>query len=117
MLYSLRYTDDMPDNFAGYARAWFIRIRPAYKDDKGLHEHELEHVRQFWRTLGFHGLLYLVSKKYKLNAEVEAYQEQLKYAPATTNIEHYRKLYAQYISEDYGLDITPAEAEIKLTGG
>ena len=38
MIFSLRYTNDMKPNQAGYARAWFIRIRPEYKDDKGIHE-------------------------------------------------------------------------------
>jgi len=53
MLYSLKYTDSMPGWKAGYSRAWFIGIRPAYKDDKGLEAHEVEHVRQWWYSLGF----------------------------------------------------------------
>jgi hypothetical protein len=109
MIYSIRYTDDMPKDTGGYARAWLIRIRPRYKDDKGIHNHELCHVAQFWRTCGLHGLFYLLSKKYKLNAEVEAYREQLKYEPAATDPEHYRDMYAGFIADNYNLDISKGE--------
>jgi len=52
--YSLKYTDKMPHDWTGgYAKAWFIRIRPKYKDDRGLLEHEKTHVRQWFFTLGF----------------------------------------------------------------
>ena len=114
MLYSLRYTDDMPDNQAGYARAWFIRIRPRYKDDKGLMAHECKHVAQFWHSIGFHGMFYLLSKKYRLNCEVEAYKEQLKYAPAILDPERYRDMYAGFIANDYGLDVKKEEVLERL---
>lgn len=39
MIYSIKYTDDMPDTFGGYTRLWFVKIRPKYKDDVGLHKH------------------------------------------------------------------------------
>ena len=110
MIYSIRNTDDMPANVGGYARAWLIRIRPRYKDDKGIHNHELTHVSQFWRTCGFHGLFYLLSKTYRLKCEVEAYKEQLKHAPASLDYERYRDMYAGFIADDYGLDVSKGEA-------
>jgi hypothetical protein len=113
--YSLKYTDDMPEGIGGYAKAWFIRIRPKYKDDRGIHSHEETHVFQWWVTLGFHSLLYLFSKRYRLWAEVEAYRVQLQNPPADQK-EEYRRLYADYISSDYGLSVTPDEA-YKLLGG
>lgn len=103
MIFSIKYTDQMADNQAGYARAWFVRIRPKYKDDKGLHNHELTHVAQFWKMFGLHSLMYLASKKYRLKAEVEAYKEQLKYNP-----EH-KDLYADFICKNYGLDVSKEE--------
>lgn len=115
MLYSLKYTDDMPEGTGGYARAWFIRIRPKYRDDIGIHRHEEEHVWQFWVTLGLHSLLYLLSKKYRLWAEVSAYRVQLQNPPADQK-EAYRRLYAGYISSDYGLSVTPDRA-YRLLGG
>jgi hypothetical protein len=32
----LRYTDDMPAWMGGYAKWFYIAIRPKYKDDKGI---------------------------------------------------------------------------------
>ena len=80
-MYLLVYTDRLPQNSNGCANGPIIRIRPAYKGDEGLKQHEICHVHQWWRTLGLHSLLYLVSKRYRLRAEVEAYREQLKYNP------------------------------------
>jgi hypothetical protein len=107
MIYSIKYTDDIPENFAGYARAWFIRIRPQYKDDRGLLEHEKVHVSQFWRSFGIHGFWYLLSKSYRLDCEVEAYKKQLKYAE---NREESRGWFANRISTKYDLDITEEDA-------
>ena len=109
--YSLKYTNDMDDDQGGYARAWLVRIRPKYKDDHGLLQHELFHVSQWWKTLGLHSLLNLISKRYRLNSEVGAYKEQLKYEPAIHNPAYYKSMFAGYISTQYGLNITKEEAE------
>lgn len=119
MLYSLKYTDEMAESTGGYAKAWFIRIRPKYREDVGIHEHEKVHVWQWWRTLGLHSLLYLCFKSYRLAAEVEAYREQLKHAPATNDPERYRQMYAGFISDPdpvkgYGLKITKEEVLKRL---
>jgi hypothetical protein len=74
----LFYTEKLPAGCGGCANGPIIRIRPRYQNDKGLHEHEAEHVRQWWRTLGLHSLLYLVSRKYRLWAEVAAYRYSCK---------------------------------------
>lgn len=108
MFYTLFITNDnIPEGSAGCAKAWFIYIRPEYKDDIGLLEHEKVHTKQFWRTLGFHSLLYLCFKSYKLRAEVEAYKTQLNYAE---DKEASRQKFAAFISTKYGLDISEAEA-------
>ena len=115
MIYSLKYTDaNMKENVGGYAKAWFIRIRPRYKDDKGIHAHELKHVEYWWKYGIIGRLLYKFSKTYRLNEEVECYKEQLKYAPATGNPEHYRDMYAGFIADDYNLDISKEEALLLL---
>lgn len=98
MLYSLTYTELMPPTSSGEARAWFIKIRTHHKDDVGLLEHEKIHVWQFWRTLGFHGLLYKFSKRYRLKAEVEAYRKQLEYPHSTYSQDHLRDMYAGWLS-------------------
>ena len=102
--YSLKYTDDMKDWQGGCARFWFIKIRPKYKDDVGLLEHEKVHVRQFWRLPFIHGIRYKFSEKYRLRCEVEAYREQLRWYPDTYT-DWYRSCYAKSITEKYNLDI------------
>jgi len=115
MLYNLKYTNSMPDLTAGYAKAFFIRIRPEYEDDKGLFQHELRHVWQFWRTLGFHSLMYLLIKRYRLASEVEAYKVQLEYIPGEMK-EINRKKFSNRISTRYGLKISEDEAYKLLKG-
>lgn len=99
----------VPKGSAGCARGPLIFIRPEYKNDAGLLAHERVHVRQWLRTiysLGVvHSLLYLFSDSYKLAAEVEAYQEQAKHYPDDRTPQ-----FAVFIADDYGLDISAAEA-------
>ena len=108
--YLLFYTDNVPSGSAGCANAFVIRIR----HDERILRHEAEHVRQWRCTLGLHSLLYLLVKSYRLYAEVRAYREQLKYLPAINHAEQSRKLYAGFITRDYGLDMSVEEAENKL---
>lgn len=63
----------------GTSRGFFCIIRPKYKEDRGILEHELTHCKQFYRTLSIHVWLYKFSEKYRLNAEVEAYKKQLEF--------------------------------------
>ena len=108
------YTKRMDKKFAGMSYGFFILIRPSYRRDKGLHQHELEHARQFWCGLWvIHALLYRYYDRYRAWAEIEAYKVQLSHAPPT----HYSRLkrkYALFIATKYKLDITPSEAERKL---
>lgn len=111
VLYKVFYTDRfIPSKFSGLAIGPFILIRPSHKDNKGLLEHEKVHVRQFWRTAGMHGIIYKLSKQYRLKCEVEAYKEQMKYQ--TTDK---RAVFAGFISTKYGLDITQEQAIELLT--
>jgi hypothetical protein len=110
MLYSLRYTTEMPEMTAGQAWMWFIKIRPEYRNDQGLLEHEKEHVRQFWtRGLLIHGLRYKFSRAYRKQCEAEAYRTQLKYSPQ--DIEHF----VRALVNKYDLGITVLEARTILT--
>jgi hypothetical protein len=94
---------------AGEARGPVIRIAKSHADDAGLLAHELTHVKQFYRTLGLHGLLYLLSKRYRLAAEVEAYREQLKYSPENA------ELFAEFIADRYNLGTSKQEAMMFLS--
>jgi hypothetical protein len=105
------YTDKFVlKGHAGTTRGPFIFIRPEYKDDKGLLEHELVHRKQWLRTLGLHAFFYLLSKKYRFKSEVEAYKEQLKHYKTDK-----RRLFATLLVEKYDLDITFDEALIALS--
>lgn len=96
MIHLTFYTDKLPEGVAGAANGPFIRIRPEHKDDVGIKEHELEHVRQWWvctilsapilfflnpvlvgLCIGIHPIMYLAIKRYRLWCEAEAYKIQM----------------------------------------
>lgn len=100
----------VPGRAAGCARGPFIFIRPEYKNDIGLLEHEKIHVKQWYRNIGLHSWLYLISEKYRLKTEVEAYKKQLEYSPREAD------LYALFISTNYNINIDKDEAKKLLLG-
>lgn len=126
-------TEKLPARVAGYTTGPVIWIKPRYKDDRGLIEHELVHVYQWYMwmfpmlilaavlypnpsyiyavagAIGLAGLVYLLVPKYKLWAEVQAYKEQAKWYP-----DDRRPLFAKFIAENYKLNISQAEALAKL---
>ena len=134
-----RYTDDMPAWMGGYAKWFYIAIRPKYRDDKGIHEHELQHVKQWWITsiiacallafwvwyaqvpdhnyifcalgLVVFQFLYTTFDSFKLKMEVLAYKKQLPHYPDDRTA-----LFARFISTKYGLKITAEEAAELLKG-
>jgi hypothetical protein len=72
--YWLNYTDDgLADWEAGKVNFLSIKIKPEYKSDFSLLAHELEHVKQTYKTCFLHGLLYACSSKYRLYAECQAF--------------------------------------------
>ena len=105
MFYKVIYTDTVvPSGFAGWTIGPVIFIRPKYKDDRGLLEHEKVHVRQFMSNpFGYCRVLW--DKKYLLKTEVEAYREQLKWYDSDRS-----EYFAWAIATKYGIDITQEEA-------
>ena len=99
------YVDSLPQGRAGCANGPVIRILKAKRDDEGLYQHELMHVKQWFLTLGLHSLLYLLVDEYKLWAEVAAYRKQ-----ATYYADDRRPLFAGFIAHHYDLRITPESA-------
>ena len=71
------YTERLPYGVGGIARGPLVLIRPQYRNDRGIHAHELEHVRQWWVTCGLHPLLYYFVRRYRLWSEVGAYRVQM----------------------------------------
>ena len=143
----IKYTDALPENTGGSAKTCYVKIRPRYQDDKGIHGHEIQgHVAEWWavsivsslvlaalawlavRYLGLscgvfilaligpaiQPLLYRSCPPYRLWSELRAYRIQLRHPPATSDPERYRKLYAGYIANEYGLTVSAGEAERRL---
>ncbi|WP_156955230.1 hypothetical protein [Polaromonas glacialis] len=70
-------TNLVPKGFSACSLWPFIFVRPEHRTDTALIEHELVHYReQAWMT-PIWVLLYLVSRKFRLAAEVRAYTRQI----------------------------------------
>jgi hypothetical protein len=82
-LFPVFYKEISTPNVRGRSYGLWIVIEPHLIDDKGLLAHERCHVRQFITTLGTHGIMYMLSKKYKYKAEVEAFGYSIAYGSRT----------------------------------
>lgn len=101
------YTDNLPEGTGGTQRFFVVRIRPKYKNDIKLHDHEYEHVRQWWvvtilsamlistmlyfynvplsqyllalsASVSLYGLMYTVLRPFRMYCEASAYAKQVK---------------------------------------
>lgn len=99
------YTDRLPAFVHGGITLWrFVFIRTKYQGDDGLLQHELTHIRQ-----GSRMWLYPFPK-YRLQLELEAYREQLKYCRTSVAA----GIFADYLANDYWLSITTEQAKAAL---
>ena len=113
----------------------WVKINPKFQYDTGLHAHEYEHVKQWYKMsfmlgvilLGLsaiysqnllvltpliftvHGLAYTYITKYRQYCEVQAFKEQLKHSPDDLDY------FAKYLSAWYKLDITGETAKKLLS--
>ena len=108
------YTDRfVSKGFAGSTIWFIILIRPKYRSDVGLLEHERIHVKQFWRTLGLFSILYFINAKYRYKSELEAYKVQLTHS---TNRTASANKFAVFLATKYRLKITQERAYNDLMG-
>ena len=99
------YTNKIiPERFAAHTYGPFVLIRPKYKEDRGLYQHEKTHVKQ-WLRNPLMGLWYNFSPKSRLKYEAEAYAVQLEYYP-----DNRLDKFAQLLVDKYELQITLDEA-------
>lgn len=100
----IEYTDDIADKKdAAITSGCHIKIRPSYRDDVGLLQHELQHVRQFYRRFLFMSMTHL-------EREIEAYRVQLKYYP-----DDRAYLFAQFMATSYpDFTIAVGDAYLRL---
>ena len=83
---TIKYSNFIKKGLGGYCLnvtflpVSIIKIRHKYKqnNDIGIHLHELKHAEQHRRYFLLFPLFYLLSKKFRLKMETEAYIEQLK---------------------------------------
>jgi len=61
----------------------FILVRPKHRSDIGLIEHELVHYREQAWIMPVWVLLYLISRRFRLAAEVRAYTRQIEMGGVT----------------------------------
>lgn len=132
------YTDRFLPSWVG-ARAimFLVLIRPKYRDDKGIHEHEYTHVKQWYKWTGLALLLFLLaglaipeywqiiasasvlstalfamlyqfSTSFRLEAEAEAYAAQVK---AGADLD---KMAKHLANPNYKLGISELEARLKI---
>ena len=125
------YVKSLPPGVGGCSNGPVIRILEKYRNDTGLHQHELTHVKQWavWSLLSipaayvlcqlalfdylalaimpcaFHSVLYRSVTPYRFWCEVEAYKEQAKHY-----INDRRQLFAEYIANGYDLPHTTKQA-------
>ena len=74
-------------------------IHNKYKNDQGIHDHLMTHVKQHWDTGWTHYFKYRDSEKYRLISECEAYAKQLMAYP---DDRHY-ELFVEFMLDNYEL--------------
>ncbi len=99
---------NLPRRSGGVTFGPLVVLRKKYEGDAsaavtGLIEHELTHVRQFYRTCGLNGPRYLFAR-WRLVYEVEAYKEELRYVPEAAGV------FAWCLANRYRLGITESDA-------
>lgn len=76
-------TNLVPKGFSAISLWPFIFVQPEFRSDNALIEHELVHYKeQAWIT-PIWVILYLVSRKFRLAAEVRAYTRQIELGGVT----------------------------------
>lgn len=128
--------ESLPRNTGGCANGPVVRLLTKYENDKGILQHELEHVKQYWSlnlkftivllalatffnlnpyyaVIGFaaHGLLYGFIKPYRYWAELKAYAVQLQYSE---DKEKDLQLFGGFIADSYKLNVSKEKATIAL---
>jgi hypothetical protein len=98
--------------FAGTTYGPVIFIREEYRNDKALLEHEKTHAKQWYRTLSLHSILYMASKRYRLEAEVEAYKKTMEVNGYVNEYQY--EWIVDTLRNNYGLEVSREEILKKL---
>lgn len=137
----ITYSDGLPEDMGAMTLAFFVVIRPKYRDDRGLHEHQLEHVAQWYAILGtmlllalfanfqnqggvaaglglaavgMQGLLYRRSRKFRLLSEAQAFLRQMRFPDRHGKHLSVAEAANRLCSSRYDLDLSLSQAVAKM---
>ncbi len=96
-------TDAMPKKFGGMCLGVIVLLRPKWKDNEGLLQHELTHIKQNLRSGLTSAFRQNWDKQHKLDRECEAYAVQLTYS---SNKKWHKKCYVDFMYNKYNLGMT-----------
>jgi hypothetical protein len=95
------------------ARGPFMQVDTANWNNAPIIQHELTHVRQFWRSLMLHGIMYGAWPWYRLHAEAEACAEELRWIPREEFWPSVKE-FARNLTKLYHLNVTYVEAHCTI---
>lgn len=132
------YSDQLPEKVGGMAHTFMVVIHPKYREDRGLHEHELEHVAQWYAvtaatlvfalfawnhvqpeiglglamaSIGMHSLLYRRWRRFRRWSEVGAYARQMRFPDRKGRCLSLAAATARLCSTKYDLRLSGSEAQ------
>jgi hypothetical protein len=71
------YTSNfLPFKAVASTKFFCILVLPNFKNDLSVISHEIIHVKQIFKTVGFHYIFYNFSMRYRYDSELEAYANQ-----------------------------------------
>jgi len=105
----------MPGRLVGLCVGPFIVVREDYASDYPTIVHELTHCKQFWRGLTvLHLIRYYGSRRYRLDAEVEAFRAELDACPPAERRQRLHES-ARSLSSSYSLGLDTQACKLLLS--
>jgi hypothetical protein len=95
----------IPKKFGAMSLTITAFVRPKWKDNEGLIQHELTHIKQNLRTCLWSGIKQNWSKQHRLDRECEAYAVQLSYS-SDRDLARHKKIYIGFMQDKYNLGMT-----------
>ena len=92
----------------------FILIKPKYRNDEGLLNHELTHIKQHWKSYWGHSYKYNNSDKYRYESELEAYAVQYLSYPDKQHFDLFIEFMLEKYKFTYGKRAIEGELKAKL---
>lgn len=102
---------EVDGDIKNYTSSCRIVIQQKYKNDKGIFQHELTHIKQWYRGgLFIHSIRYKNNRTYRIQCEVEAYRNQMQYPDRNGHYLMVEEASEKLLWDRYDLRITKEEA-------